>query len=315
MPATEIAAHGAPSWETLADGGCGEMSADFYTTRGFEHPALRRQALVRVFLGLMPVYTGFLVDFSAEGQLVARGLADRKFYALDGSGNPTRDIAVAVAQAQARGWQVTNPDGVAGVPAGDLSQPATVGSLLADWAQETGSRWGVDGRGCLYLRPDATSAQWHIAPSLVALGTTSEGVASRLFGRYLEGGIYKMVARGTPGGDEELVDLTDRGEITTAQATAILDTALTATATRPGWLGGTEVSSDQLTNGSGQSAPLCDVRAGQRVRDHGAASVTTGAMWIDETIGKTRYTAGEDVIYLEPVNTAPRNLVDVIAAA
>lgn len=314
-PLTEIAAHGSPQWETVADGGCGEMSVDLYTPRGYEHPALKRQAIVKVYLGLLPVYTGFLVDFSAEGQLVARGLSARQYYAFDSLGNVTRDVGAAIVQAQNRGWQITNPELVAGVSAGDTSQPITVASLLDEWAQETGSRWGVDGRARLYVRPDPPAPMWHIAANVVTLGTTSEGGATRLVGRYLEGGIYKTVARGVFGGDEEPVDLTGRGEITTAQATAILDTALAATATRPGWLGGTTISRSQITNGSGRPAPLGQVLAGQKVRIHGAASVTAGSLWIDETIGKTRYVAGENSIYLEPVNAAPRTLTDVIAAA
>jgi hypothetical protein len=77
------------------------------------------------------------------------------------------------------------------------------------------------------------------------------------------------------------------------------------------------VTADQLTTIGETPADLASVWGGQMVRIFASptASPVMQAMWVDTLIGKTRYVGGADRIYLEPVNTAPRNYADVIAAA
>lgn len=318
-PATEIAPHSAPTWETLADGGTGEITWEFSLTPRSQHQALRADALVQVMCGPMPVATGLLNEPDrTTWQCHAFGLSAslRRFLALDSVGATTRDINVAITQAIARGFRGSNPAAVSGLAAGDPdANPITVGALLDDYASQTGQRWGVNGTGSLYLRADPTGATWLASPDTAAFGVTNEDVATMLAGRYdAGGGLYASTTAGTPG-VEEAVDLTDRGPLTMIAAQAILAGMLVRRGETQ-WTNGVTLNREQITTRGGTPAALAAVKGGQMMRAHGLGyGIVSSAPWLDVVIGKTRYTAGDDVIYVEPTNTAPRTLRDVTAAA
>lgn len=313
--ASQIAGHTPPTWETLADGGCGELSTVLDVRPGHVHYALRPGAKVALRFGAHAVYAGFLRDYNSEtGELAASGMGSRSKMAIDPTGIPTLDVGVAITQAIARGWQVTNPSGISGSVAGTATEVKTVGELLSTFALETAQRWGVDGRRCIYLRTDPTSPTWRLAPGVAALGQTGEGSARALVGTYFDGTVTQALVVGDLDGDEDTVDLTDRGTLGVMQATAILNGTLAQTAGHVAWVNGVTVTRDQLTTIGGTPAALASVTAGQMMRLTGLPVLAAGALWVDVVIGRTRHTAGSDVIYLEPVNTAPRNLTDVLAA-
>lgn len=315
-PATEIAPHTPPTWETLADGGCGEASWTFSASSRLQHQALVPRAVVQVMAGPVPVYTGLMTEPDrTTGECHALGLsADLfKWVALDGA--TTRNLEAAIGRAVSLGWPGTNPTPVAGTAAGDATgNPVKVGNLLDDYAGQTGQRWGTDGSGRLYMRPDPTIPAWLATPGAAAFGVTDESAPTSLVGRYDTGAGYASTNNvGTPG-SEEVVDLTDRGALTLVAAEAILAGMLV----RRGdvsWTNGVTLSGDQISTFGGTPAGLSAVRAGQMVRAHGFGyGVFSQAPWLDVVIGKTRYTAGEDSIYVEPVNTAPRTMAGVLAA-
>lgn len=315
--AAEIAAHTAPTWETLADGGCGEASWQFAASMRLQHQALRKNALVEIMLGPVPVYSGVLTEPDrTTGESHAFGLSSdlRRYLALDGS--TTRDMGAAIARAITMGWRGTNPVPIVGTAAGDATgNPVKVGDLLDDYAEQTGQRWGVNGARRLYMRPDPTIPTWLATPDAAAFGVTDESAPTSLIGRYDTGSGYANTGNiGTPG-LEDAVDLTDRGTLTLAAAEAVLAGMLVRQG-EVSWTNGATLHREQLTTFGGTPAGLAAVRAGQMVRAHGFGYGAFGkAPWLDVVIGKTRYTAGEDVIYIEPTNTAPRNLADIIAAA
>lgn len=315
--ATEIAAHTPPTWETLADGGCGEASWQFAASTRLQHQALQKGALVEIMLGPIPVYSGILTEPDrTTGECHAYGLsaALRRYVAL--SGGTTRDLFAATTRAISMGWPGSNPVPITGVAAGDAGgNPVKVADLFDDRAAELGQRWGTDGAGRLYMRPDPTIPLWLATPGSAAFGVTDEGAPTSLIGRYDTGAGYASTPNvGTPG-LEDTVDLTDRGVLTEAEAVAILSGMLV----RQGvvsWTNGATLHREQLTTAGGTPAGLATVRAGQMIRAHGFGYGVFGrAPWLDVIIGKTRYTDGEDVIYIEPTNTAPRTLSGVIAAA
>lgn len=315
--ATRIAPHSAPTWETLADGGCGQMSMTFAISPGNEHQALQKNVPVRVTVGNHPVYWGRLVDYNRQtGELVAQGEFFRNKLAIDGSGNATRDLGVAISAAIARGWNVRNPQGVGGVAHGEGNGSVqTIAELANEVAEQQSMRVGIDGRGEFYMLPERNVPSWMLAPGTVALGPTSEGSAEAVFGRYFDGTNHETITVGYLGNDEEPIDLTDRGTLTELQATQILLGAFDLSRGRLAWTGGVEVPSSHITTRGGTPAALASVVAGSMVRIPGLPVLSAGALWLDEIIGKTSYTAGEDSIYIEPVSTAPRTLRDVIAAA
>jgi hypothetical protein len=317
-PATEIAAHTPPTWETHADGGIGAVTWEFALTARSQHQALRKGALVEVMCGPMPVASGLMTEPDRSSwQCHAFGLSSSlgRIAALDSGGNATRDLSAAVTQAIADGSLVTNPVPVSGTAAGDATgNPSTIGTILTDYAEQTGQRWGVDGERRLYMRPDPTSPTWLASPDAAAFGVTDEDAPTRILGRYeAGGGAYATAKVGVPGLDET-VDLTSRGPLTLAAAEAILSGMLQR-AGETSWVNGVTLHREQLTTRGGTPAFLASVTAGQMLRAHGLASnVISQAPWLDVVIGKTKYTAGDDMIYLEPVNTVPRTAAGVWAA-
>lgn len=313
---TQIAPHSAPTWEMNAVGGCGELKMVFDLRPGSEHQALRRNSPVRVMIGTHSTYWGRLVDYNHDtGEMVAEGEFGRNKLALDGDGNATRDLGVAIAAAIDRGWNVSNPAGVGGVAHGDSTGVQTVADLATEVANQTEQWVGINGRGQFYMSPAPTTPRWMLAPGTVALARTAEGMAEFLAGRWFDGSDYQTETAGTLTGDEEAVDLTARGVIDDVQARAILRGVLGKTRGRFAWAGGAEVSNSRIATIGGTPAALADVRPLSIVRIPGLPVYSAGSLWLDEVIGKTRYTAGSTSIYLEPISTAPRDLASVIAAS
>lgn len=319
IPATEIAAHGPVTYESWADGGCGSASWSFALTVTSQHQALRvGSTLVEVMCGLMPVWTGLLSDADRNTwECTAFGLASeaQKYPALDGTLANTREIGAAIAQAQSMGWPVFNTFGLAGTAAGEATgNPVSVAQLLTDYAEQTGQRWGVDAQRRVWMRPTPTDVSWLASPGSAAFGTTNEDRATRLLGRYLDSttGVHQTASSGS-GAPVETVDLSERGAMTGTAAEAILAGMLHLTHVGPAWTNGASLTSDQLQTMGGSRAFLPVVQAGRLVRTLGLSNAVQ-PLTLDTVIGKTRYTTGEPSIYVEPVNTAPRNAVDVWAA-
>lgn len=317
-PATEIAAHTPPTWETWADGGTGSISWAFALTSRSQHQALRSRSLVEVMCGPVALATGLLTDPDrTTWECTAYGIGSdaRNFLALDGGGSNTRNVATAITQAMTDGWKAINPDAVTGIASGDATgNPITLGQLLDEYASQTGKRWGVRGNRQLYMTTDPTTPHWIASPDSAAFGTTNEDRATRLAGRYLDSGTNtNMTAVAGSGAPADAVDLTERGAMTNAQAVTILSNALARDRSTTAWTNGVTLTRKQIQTMGGTPAFLPAIRGGQMMRSFGL-SYGVQALALDTVIGKTRYTAGEDMIYVEPVNTAARSFADIIAA-
>lgn len=317
-PASEIAAHTPPTWETLADGGIGEMTFRLNLSARVQHQALRAGAVVEFMLGANPVATGLMTEPDrTTWECHAFGLSSDldRHPALDSGGSNTRDLAQAIPFAITDGWKGTNPTPVSGIAVGSTTgNPVTVAQLLTDYAEQTGQRWGVDHARRLFMRPDPVTPMWLTTPDAAAFGATDEDAPTRLYGRFDSGSGYLTATWGTAG-ITDVVDLTDRGALTLTAAQVILSGMLIRRG-RTQWTNGVTLHREQLTTMGGSPAALSAVRAGQMIRCHGLASgVVAQAPWQDLVIGKTKYTAGEETIYLEPVNYAPRDIESIIAAA
>jgi hypothetical protein len=317
-PATEIAAHTPVTWETAADGGSFSASWAFALTRRSNHQALRVGALVEVLCGPLPVWTGCLSEPDrTTWECSAYGLASaaKQYLALDSFGSNTRDVGVAITQAQASGWQASNPQPVSGTASGDATgNPTNLAALLDEYSEELGQRWGVDGQGRVFLQADPTTSRWLATPDASAFGSTDEDRASMLYGRFQDAGTGNyLTATAGSGAPQRDVDLTARGGMSLAQAQAILQQMLARDLDRPAWTNGVTLQREQIQTSGGTPAFLPSVRAGQMVRTFGLSYGTPG-LANDVVIGKTKYTAGEDTIYVEPVNTAARTYTDVLAS-
>lgn len=318
VPATEIAPPSAPTFSFGADGGCLEASFAFSLSARSQHQVLRPGSYVEILAGLVPLWTGILAEPDrSTWECHAYGLAAslRGYLALTSGGASTRDLGQAITEAAVRGWRGSNAAAVVGTATGDATgNPVTVGTLLDDYAEQTGQRWGTNGRGVLYMRPDPTIPTMTTSPGAAAFSPTDEGAQKRLAGRYFNGTIDATAFAGT-GAPEEDVDLTDRGTLTQAEAEAILAGIL---ARRKGtsWTGSATLHREQFMTMGGQALNLSGNHTGQLLRVQGLSeSVVSASPWIDVVVGKSTYTAGSEFITIEPVNSAPRGLADVIAAA
>lgn len=319
-PATEIAAHTPPTWETWADGGTGSITWAFSLSMRSQHQALRPGVVVEVMCGPGAIATGLLTDPDrTTWECVAYGLASdaKRYLALDTNDHPTRDLGIAIAGARSAGWQVVDSSAMSGVAAGDdLSTPLTLDQLVQQRADELGQRWGVDGKRRLYMRSDPTAPKWITSPDSAAFGITNEDRANTLVGKYLDSATStELTVKVGSGAPQVAVDLTagDRGALSTAQAISILSGVLARDYRGPAWTNGVVLDRDQLQTMGGTPAFLPSVQAGQMTRSFGLSSALNGVA-LDTIIGKTRHTAGSRSIYLEPVNTAARSTVDVLAS-
>jgi hypothetical protein len=322
FPATEIAAHTPPTWETLADGGNGEASFELAVSARTIHPALSRNSMLEIMCGPHRVWVGRVNDYDrSEGRVVGRGIHADAYHipALDGSGNVTRNILTALDTASGAPWNwfVGNPGDLTGTATGDSTEPQMVGDLFDEIATQEGKRWGQGPNATPYLAADPTDPTWLATPDAAAFGSTDEATPTYLVGVYFNGSTYPKTVRGQDGATTaraEFRDLTSRGTLTEAEANAILDAELAANATQPGLVNGVVLQREQLTTMGGTPAFLPAVRARTMMRSHGLlADGLVQAPWLDVVIGKTRYTAGSDSIYVEATKTAPRTLGAVLS--
>ena len=136
-----------------------------------------------------------------------------------------------------------------------------------------------------------------------------------LAARYFNGTTYETAFAGS-GEREETVMLPDHDTLTQAAAEAIL-AGMLERAGGVAWTNGATLTRDQLTTAGGERAFLPGVRGGHMMRSHGLSygASLQSSLGHDVVIGRTKYDAAEpDEIFVEPVNTAPRTLSDVIAA-
>lgn len=327
MPATEIAPHSPPVWETWADGGCGSLTWDFAMSPKQMHRKLRPGALVEARVGMHPVFSGRMSEPDrTTWQCIAYGHAAhaRKLPALDPVGAAVRNVAVASAKAQTWGWVAEFPYSESvGDVAGEDTGVTMLGALFDQWATDAGQRWGVDARRQVYRRLDPTAPTLDLAPGVAALGQSDEDMASHVGARFVNVGgtisttIRPDVTSTTLIESMQMVDLTDRGPLPLDEANTALDGILALGKSRPAWTSGMTVHRSQLQH-RGVSPFLPLIRAGEtmvRLTGIPTAWVQQG-MNLNVVIGKTRFDAATpDQIYLEPAGTVPRNLVDVIAAA
>ena len=325
VEAGQVAAHSRPTYETLADGGCGSASWEWNLPKTYGGQATTRGALVRIVDFGKTVYLGRL-ETIADGAVTCRGLWSdgQTIAALDGSGNATRDVGVAIANAAAR-WGITNRHGISGTVYGDTGEPMMMVDLLRQYAAQQGRYVGVDADGDLYSRVDATAPMWLIAAGDVDLGGSDATTYTRLIGRHRDmtgAFVTSYSASAPPPVVEAIVDLTGRtgdkdwGRMTSLDATALL-TRLRDRMLGPTWTEPLTLHQSQIRTLGGGPAPLGSVRGGDRARIHSLTAsqqAKYGAPYIDVTLGSVARTIGEPMIEVAPVGTEPVTLEDAMAA-
>lgn len=323
LPATEVAPHSPPTWETLVDGGNGEATFEFGRSAKFVSHLTKPDTLLEIFVGVYRVWFGRVADYDRQsGQVVGRGIHTDGLYipSLTGGGAVTRTTQTAITTAQAPPWNwKVDRNSIAGTVTGSSTDPIMVWPLTQALAEQLGRRCYIDPNGAINIADDPTVPTWTITPDVAAFGPTGEGQSTALLGIYANGVSDATTLRPATIPDSakaEIVDLRGRGTLTLAEANAILDGQL-ASSGKTGWVNGVTLHREQITrNGTPAFLPAVHAR-GHMARAQGVPVIfgAAQATWFDAVLAKTRYTAGDDVIYLEPTSTAPRTLTDVIAAS
>lgn len=329
----------------FGDGACGNFEASWSMPLppGFEHPLLRRGTAVELMDGPYRVGSPFILSEPAKGgglddpwRFTAAGIGreiegEHSFYAADGSGNATAVPTTAVDQAMADGWRIGGRD--ASVPA---TAPAatttsenlnTVGVLLSAAAQAAGKRWLVKNDNLVHFVSDPVTPTYQVTPGVVALGTADDDYASTVKLQYLDsttGTYLTRTATNTQvaarfGVKQHMVDVTDRGAVSSAVAQGWCDQVLALTKGRLAWTNSITVTSNELLTMGGVPADLSkvaeDVGNGCMLRVHGIWSDLleyNGQTYLDLVLGEARYVDDGQTINLAPQGLAARDLASVI---
>lgn len=285
---------------------------------GFQHPALRAGRAVEIMDGPLRIWQGRLSQPDrAEWTFTATGLCREAsgFLALDGDGNTTTNVDVAVDAAIARGLPWRRPASLSPVTAtSDLTTEGvnTLEQLLDQITDNLGQRWMVDPDGTVSMSLDPTEPTWHLTPGSVSLGLADDEYASTVFVRYSPAaGTFETTSATDPnpqGGYREYpADVTGMGTISATKAANIALGILAKGKARLGWTGAIEATPYTLTTPGGTPADLSAVRARDVVRVHDVDDVDlNGVTFIDIVVSEAHYVDGDSTIQLSPQGLVPR---------
>lgn len=294
--------------------------------------ARRRPAIIAkgarcdVLIAGRPIFPGRIseVDWS-EGKITVTGLCRdaETTAALTASGATTATPDVAIDAAINRGaWQVTRPASLSSAPLGASDQTTNVNylaALLDLWANDNGKQWYVDRDGAVRSGVDPTVPELYVMPGADELSWATEKQASRVIGQWQDIPGYSHTTFAGSGFDEQIVDLTGRGPLSSAQASSIVNQIL-AQSSSGGWAGGITVSAQQLVTPGGMVPSLARVAAmvgrglmvrllGHRDPRPGRFSLTT-----DVLIGQAVWNVDDGKVTLSPVGSVARDFSSIVAS-
>lgn len=296
---------------------------------------IRQDRLVELFAGPHLLGMAVIAETPRGTTVTADGLyrLGEQFKAVDATGLPTTDVAVAVAQAITRGlrWRDPGslPTGAVSAMSEDSVQFNTVSALLNRYCQISGMWWYIDAQG--FLRIVSTSASgrtWALSPSVPNPETADESFASRWFVRRVDGVNTDGQPNAWDANDaqdttapmvrEEAMDLEQLGYIDAAAGDAAATALLNASKSRSGFTEGVSVTHGQITTRGGTPPELWAVSFGDTVQQPNwitasgaAASFGQNAEWV---VGGTRWKQGEP-LQITPIGLVPRTVASIIQSA
>lgn len=314
-------------------GPCGpdQASCLFAVDPDHDTSAMRVGASFEVFVGGRCVFGGVIDEVSRDfpRQVQALGWARRAedFEAL--SSGPTSNPQAAVSAAISRGLPWTGSTVFDNADIGSTGDGVRrLDSLLTEWADKVGKRWGVDAFGNSFASTDPTAVSYFLDASGVDIGVASDGLYTRVNARYVSSvdgsgnpdgystvTVTDVTAEALYGTREFSLDLTGLG--LTGSATTYAEAQL-ALGLRPRWLQRVAVSEGRLLSPGGLPAHLPSVKAGEVVRLFNVPTNIGGTRYaaaLDVVLGEVSYdTTQPTQITLAPTNLAIRSLADALAA-
>lgn len=317
-------------------GPCGpdQASCAFAVDPDHDTSAMRVGSSFQVYESGLLVFGGVIDEVSRDfpRQVQALGWARRAedFEALS-TGAPTSNPRDAVTDAITRGLPWSNATTFDNTAIGSTGDGVRrLDSLLTEWADKTGKRWGVDAYGAAFAATEPTDVSYFLDASGVNIGVSSDGLYTRIQARYVatvdgdgNPATYGTVtatdstAEALYGTREFSLDLTGLGLISSGTATTYAEAQL-ALGLRPRWLQRVAVSEGRLLSPGGLPAHLPSVKAGEVVRLFNVPTNIGGTRFsaaLDVVLGEVSYdTAQPTQITLAPTNLAIRSLADALAA-
>lgn len=307
-----------------AEGGSGPWEATWEMTLPplYRPRGLTTDIPVAIYVGGEEVFAGRLPDtdwnageFSAVGA-VREG---EEAIALTGGGASTATPNTAIDAAITRGaltWVRRSSISATSVAATDETDDLHfIQPLMDAYADGAGLRWGVNARREVFASADPTVPSWYIIPGAGELGTSTDRMVGKLYGRYAtSSGQPATVTYGT-GLPEVPVDLTNRGALSAGQAQSILNGIGSKALATKNFTNGIEVDASQIISPGGTPAALHRIRAGQMVRCLALRDERNGQPWTDFVIGSSDWDVDAGTVSITPIDTEERDLATFVEEA
>lgn len=309
-------------------GGLAEASWAMDVPSDFDHPALRRGALVEAMDSGLGIGHATLGEpgRSTEGlSFVANGLyRDAEWtLCLDGSGDSTTIADEAIDRGIADGLRWAPRLGTINATAmktGSVTDSLTyLDTLLTTTAEELNKFWFLDANRAPRMEPKPTTPSYQLTPGFSVPGIDDSDYATHLFARYLSGStlltrdVEDAPASARWGRREMAVDMTALGSISTGRVDARLAGLLARGRSSLRFTDRFEVSSSDLLTMGGNPAALSNVRAGEVMRVHGLRNYSqwlSGKSYLDVVLGEVTWRSGASTITLTPLDFTGKSLTD-----
>lgn len=295
--------------------GCWEATWEMTLPPLYRPRGLTTDIPVAIYVGSEEVFAGRLPDTDWDaGEFSALGAVrdGEEALALTGAGATTSTPNTAVDAAISRGavnWVRRSSISASSVAATDATDGLFfLQPLLDAYADGAGVRWAVNARREVYAAADPTVPIWYVIPGAGELGTSTDRMVGKLYGRWRNtAGTLATVTSGT-GLPEVAVDLTNRGALTSGQAQTILNGIRTKAIATKNFTNGLELDASQIISRGGTPAALHRVKAGLMVRLLALRDERNGLPWTDIVIGQSEWDVDAGTITLTPVDAEDRSL-------
>lgn len=309
------------------------LEFDYRPPRGRWPLALEAGRIIEQWYGGRRVWGGLVENVDRDsGRVTAAGFCrlPEKVYALDGGGQATSKVGVAVlASSTFPGARSLTPYGMLQDPdnAALFKQmpPATEankqGALFDAFAKLNGRRWWIGSNRLLSFDTDPTRPSLYVATS-ERFGVSTEALCTRMLVGYRNTlGEYHVTPPVLgPGAArasvqiEKLMDVSDHGPMTQAAAIDLGQKALKLAGEQAALTGSVTVRRRQVVNAGGARVHPVAMLPGLIYRFQGQPDPRSNALYTDALIGETVWDEEEGTVQLTPMEAEREDLQATIEA-
>jgi hypothetical protein len=306
------------------DGGSGPVEATWEMTLPplYRPRGLTTDIRTEIYVGGEEVFPGRLPDTDwSAGEFSAVGAVREaeEALALNGAGEttatPNTFIDAGISRS-ALSWVRRVSISAVSVADQDITDELHfIQPVMDAYADGAGLRWGVNARREVFTSADPTVPSWYIIPGAGELGTSTDRMVGKLYGRYVPSSGNPATVTSGVGLPEVPIDLTARGTLSSGSAQTILNGIGSKAIATKNFTNSLEVDSSQIISPGGTPAALHRVRAGQMVRCLALRDERNGLPWTDFVIGDTDWDVDAETIALTPIDAEERDLATFVEEA